>query len=158
MLPLIVAIAGSAHASGSSIFAAHCAVCHRLDGKGVPGTYPPLAGSVGNYVRIPDGRQYLVHVVSFGMMGPISVKGRTYNGLMQSWNRFSDDDVTQVLNHVLMDLNGRLLPKDFKPLTPDEVRRLRATSASFFDVHNERDRLMKALEGSSIVAPKAPRS
>ncbi len=153
VLLLLAAFASGAHAADAGIFASHCAVCHGPEGKGVAGAYPPLADSVGNYVRLRQGRQYLVHVVSFGMMGPISVQGRTYSGFMQPWTQFSDDEIAQVLNHVLADFNARLLPADFTPLTAGEVKRFRATKLSFFEVHNERETLMKALS-----AHKAPGS
>ena len=152
---LLPALAGSARADGSTIFVSHCAVCHRPDGYGVAGVYPPLAGSIGSYVRLAQGREYLVHVVSFGMMGPISSRAQTYDGFMQPWTQFSDDEVAQVLNYVLMDFNAKLLPKGFRPLTAGEVKRDRAANLSFFEVHNQRDVLMKALGGADAAALKA---
>ncbi len=53
--------------------------------------YPPLADSVGEFAHSKDGRAYLVHVLSFGLIGPITVRGMTYNGVMQSWAQLSDD-------------------------------------------------------------------
>jgi mono/diheme cytochrome c family protein len=135
----------NAAAADSPVFTARCAVCHQASGTGVAGVYPPLANSVGRYLRVPAGREYLVHVVSFGLMGPIAVHGQTYAGVMQAWTQLSDDDIAQVLNHVLTDFNKDLLPKDFKPLTADEVKRLRATSRSFSDDYSEREALIKAL-------------
>jgi mono/diheme cytochrome c family protein len=157
-LLLMVALTGTARASGSGIFAEHCAVCHQADGKGIPGTYPPLADSAGDYVRTAQGRAYLIHVVSFGLTGPISVHGQRYNGTMQAWPQFSDDDVAQVLNHVLVALNAHLIPKRFTPLTADDVKSNRKPKLSFAQVHAEREALMKSLSGAGAAAQKAPGS
>lgn len=154
VIALLVALAGNASASGITIFNARCAVCHQPKGTGIPGQYPPLADSVGNYVRIPKGREYLVHVVSFGMNGAISVHGAKYNGLMQQWTDLSNDDVAQVLNHVLTDFNSQLLPKDFAPFTADEVKRYRSAKLSFAEVHQERARLFGALSRGSVEVGK----
>src|SRR5207302_9731175 len=35
----------SPHDRGKKIFAANCQTCHQANGEGVPGQYPPLAGS-----------------------------------------------------------------------------------------------------------------
>jgi mono/diheme cytochrome c family protein len=144
-LSLLLAIGGIAHADGSEIFTLNCVVCHQANAKGVPGMYPPLADSIGGYVGIPDGRAYLVHVVSFGLTGAISVHGVTYNGVMQSWSKFKDEDVAQVLNYVLTTFNTTLIPKNFAPLTADEVKKYRVANTALCDVHKEREALMKAL-------------
>src|SRR5712692_9474062 len=69
-------------AAGSEVFASKCSICHQDAGQGVPGTYPRLADAIGDYVRLPEGRAYLIHVVLFGMNGPIVASGQNYNGLM----------------------------------------------------------------------------
>src|SRR5690625_3115394 len=40
----VAAVASSA-AGGASIYAANCAACHQATGQGLPGVFPPLAGS-----------------------------------------------------------------------------------------------------------------
>ncbi len=144
-LMLVVAMGGIANADGHDIFKSNCAVCHQSSAKGVPGTFPPLADSIGSYVAIPEGRAYLVHVVSFGMTGPISVHGRTYNGVMQPWPNLKNQDLALVLNYVLTTFNAKMLPTDFSPLTSDEVKKYRTTNTALGDVHKEREALMKAL-------------
>jgi mono/diheme cytochrome c family protein len=153
-----VAIAGTARASGKELFDRHCAVCHQVDGAGVPGAYPPLRDSVGAYVRLPAGREYLVHVVSFGMTGAIPAHGQTYNGLMQPWTQFSDAQISELLNYVLTGFNRKLLPRGFKPFTTTEVGKLRAKPESFDGVREERERLLKALAGTGASAAKEPGS
>jgi mono/diheme cytochrome c family protein len=142
---LLVATSSVAGASGSSVFGTNCSPCHQPGGQGVPGAYPPLKDTVGAYVRVPEGRAYLVHVVAFGMTGAISSQGQTYNGFMQPWTQLSDADVTDVLNHILVTLNTAFLPTGFVPFTADEVHTLRAKHLSFDAVRSEREAVVKAL-------------
>jgi mono/diheme cytochrome c family protein len=150
-----IAIASAARASGKEIFDSHCAVCHQVNGEGVPGAYPPLADSVGAYVRLPAGRAYLVHVVSFGMTGAIPVHGQSYDGVMQPWAQFSDAQIAGILNYVLTGFNRRLLPRDFKPFTAAEVAKLRTRRESLEQVHEERERLLTSLRGAGARNAKA---
>lgn len=118
----------------------------------MPGLYPPLRDAVGSYVAVPEGRAYLAHAVSFGMLGAITSQGRTYNGFMQPWTQLSDADIADVLNHVLVDLNAARLPRSFVPFTADEVHARRAKPLTFDEVHSEREALMKLL-GANAAAP-----
>jgi mono/diheme cytochrome c family protein len=140
-----------ANASGAALFIAHCAVCHQPDGQGIPGMYPPLAASVGSFAGSKNGRAYLVHVLSFGLGGPIAVHGVSYNGFMQSWAQLSDNDIAAVLNHVLTDFNANLLPKDFAPFSAGEVKRYRARPMTSSDVYRE----LQALGMASVRAAVA---
>lgn len=142
---------GTGNASGAELFAAHCTVCHQADGQGIPGLYPPLADSAGDFAHSKDGRAYLVHVVSFGLNGAITVRGTFYNGVMQSWVHLSDDDIAQLLNHVLTGFNANLLPKDFAPFTAREVRRDRARPMTSSEVYRE----LQTLGTASVKAEAA---
>jgi mono/diheme cytochrome c family protein len=139
---------GTGNASGAELFAAHCAVCHQPNGQGIPGMFPPLADSVGDFIHSKDGRAYLVHVLSFGLNGPISVHGTYYNGVMQAWVHLSDDDIAQLLNHVLTNFNAGLLPRDFAPFTAREVKQDRARPLTTSDVYHE----LQTLDTASVKA------
>jgi mono/diheme cytochrome c family protein len=82
---------------GASVFNAKCAVCHQMTGKGIPGVYPPLAGSemaTGNPERP-------VRIVLHGFNGPIVRNGASFNGVMQPWqNDLSDQQIADVLSYV----------------------------------------------------------
>lgn len=134
-----------ARADGHNIFISNCAVCHQPDGKGAPSVYPPLAGSVGKYVALKEGRAYIIDVVSFGMGGKIDSAGDSFEGDMPPWPQLSDQDVADVLNYVLTSLNAKLLPTDFKPISPEEVKAERAKALTAAAVHTERDALVKQL-------------
>lgn len=55
-----------------------CATCHQAEGQGMPGAFPPLAGSewMSGNPEVP------IRIVLAGLTGPIEVKGTTYNALM----------------------------------------------------------------------------
>ncbi len=144
VLMALLAMGGIARANGADIFNANCAICHQPNGKGIPGMYPPLADSIGSYVALPQGRAYLIRVVSFGMNGPISVHGQIYNGMMQPWQKFKDEEIAEVLNYVLTSFNAKLLPRNFSPLTSEEVKKYR-TTAALGDIRKEREALLKAI-------------
>ncbi len=107
--------------------------------------YPPLADTVGRYMVLKDGRTYVIDVVSFGMGGKIDSAGDSFEGDMPPWPQLSDQDVAEVLTYVLTGLNTKVLPKDFKPISADEVKAERAKQLTAAAVHAERDALIKDL-------------
>ncbi len=40
----------------------YCMGCHGAEARGVPGKVPPLAGTLGLYMRTPEGRNYVLRV------------------------------------------------------------------------------------------------
>jgi hypothetical protein len=40
----------------------HCRGCHGPDGQGAPGGAPDLRNSVGRFLTVPGGREYLIRV------------------------------------------------------------------------------------------------
>src|SRR5262249_21760264 len=49
-------------ASPAQDYMLYCMGCHGEQAKGVPGRIPPLAGSVSLFMRIAEGRDYLLRV------------------------------------------------------------------------------------------------
>ncbi len=82
---------------GKVIYEARCAACHQLNGEGIPGVFPPLAGA--EWVGEEKGR--LIRIVLHGMTGETTVRGITYNGAMPSWGDvLTDSDIALVLSFV----------------------------------------------------------
>jgi mono/diheme cytochrome c family protein len=91
-----VAMNGAA-AAGAKVFSANCASCHQPNGKGLPGTFPPLAGN--SVVTGPATT--VIHIVKNGLNGKISVNGKTYNGQMPAWKgTLSNSDIAAVITYV----------------------------------------------------------
>ncbi|HJV92617.1 MAG TPA: cytochrome c, partial [Azonexus sp.] len=86
---------------GKAIYDANCAACHQPDGAGAVGLAPPLLGTLGKRLATPAGRQYVAGVVMSGLAGKLESQGVVYNGIMPSWQQFSDTELAAVINHVL---------------------------------------------------------
>jgi nitrite reductase (NO-forming) len=93
-------------ASGSKeLFINNCSKCHRRDGSGIKGVYPPLKNS--DYIP-KNTTSELLRGMLFGRSGRLSVNGTNYNGVMTTEidNSLSDDDIASILNYVYKDLNS----------------------------------------------------
>ena len=88
---------GASASDGTTIFAARCAACHQATGAGLPGVFPPLAGS--NWVNGRDTT--MIQIVLHGIQGSLTVNGVTYNGAMPTFGaQLSDAEIAAVLTHV----------------------------------------------------------
>jgi len=101
---------------------------------------------VGYYVRVPEGRAYVIRVVLFGLMGRMEAESRTYDNIMLPIGlSLTDRQVADILNFVLRDLNRESLPKDFQDIRPDEVAQQRKRQRGLGDGLKERDLVLKKL-------------
>jgi mono/diheme cytochrome c family protein len=129
-------------ALGEKTFSTNCAGCHQMNGEGVPTVFPPHAGHLPNIIAKEGGRQYLIQVLLNGLQGEIQVKGKTYNGIMPSWNMLKDDEIAAVLNHELTSWgNAEMLPEDFTPILPEEVTAERANDITAAQAYELRQTL-----------------
>jgi mono/diheme cytochrome c family protein len=123
---LIVAAAAAARAGEPSVdYALNCQGCHRADGAGTPGSVPALAGSVGRFLRVPGGREFLVRVP----------------GVSQS--ALDDASLAAVLNWILERFGGEM-PPGFARYEAAEVGALRRDPLT--DVERMRAGLIEAIE------------
>jgi len=83
--------------AGEAVFLANCAACHQPTGAGLPGAFPPLAGS--DYL-LADPARALTGVLK-GVTGVITVNGIQYNSVMPSQGHLSDQDLANVMTYVL---------------------------------------------------------
>jgi mono/diheme cytochrome c family protein len=90
------AASSGAAVDGGQIFAAKCVACHQATGLGMPGVFPPLAGS--EWVLGND--KVLVQIPLHGITGSVHVKGAAYSGAMPMFNIMSDAEIAAVLTYV----------------------------------------------------------
>jgi mono/diheme cytochrome c family protein len=115
-------LAGSAQAGGS-VFANHCAVCHGPDAAGIPGSFPSLHEQIVGFAKTPMGREYLVMVVTTGLVGELNVGGTTYHGVMPPQSTLTESDVAAALNYLASGLGKNKSPPT--AFTANEVRAVR---------------------------------
>jgi len=102
-----------------------CAVCHQPTGQGIPGTFPPVAGSEW---AAAASAQVAIRVVLHGLNGPITVKGQKFNGTMPAFGTgqpMNDADVAAVLTYVRTSWGNKA-----SAVTADDVAKERAATAS----------------------------
>jgi hypothetical protein len=112
-LTLVIAVLGLPVASlaeytARTNYVLHCQGCHGEDGiGGTPGEVPPLAESVGWFLRVPGGRAYLAQVPG-AANAPID-----------------DAALAGVLNYVIATWSGEQAGADFRPYDAAEVAAVR---------------------------------
>jgi nitrite reductase (NO-forming)/hydroxylamine reductase len=84
-------------AKGEAIYLANCSACHQPAGTGLPGVFPPLAGS--DFLK--GDRKAVMGAALFGLSGPLTVNGVEYNGVMPSLGHLRDEDLAAALTYVL---------------------------------------------------------
>ena len=82
---------------GAQIYTANCLACHQATGAGLPGVFPPLAGS--EWVQgTPKG---VIQIVLHGISGKLTVHGSVYNGQMPTFkDKLNDAQIAAVLSHI----------------------------------------------------------
>lgn len=128
-------------ALGGRVYAANCLACHQATGQGIPGAFPPLAGHTPELHNAPGGREFLIKSLLYGLMGPITVAGISYNGLMPAFLQLSDADIAAVLNYTLSEWGNDALLVDFSPIMPEEVAAERGQNLTMQQVHELRQAL-----------------
>ncbi|HXM01305.1 MAG TPA: cytochrome c [Chthoniobacterales bacterium] len=103
---------------GKALFSANCITCHQATGQGLPGQYPPLAGSE---IVLGDASNRLIAIVLKGLQGPATVKGQSFNNSMQAWEgQYTDAQLSAILTYVRSDW-GNNAP----PVPPEAVKQMR---------------------------------
>ncbi|MFT5111041.1 MAG: nitrite reductase (NO-forming) [Parasphingorhabdus sp.] len=96
--------------AGQRVYEQNCMACHQSEGQGIPGVFPPLAGS--DYLLSDPKRS--IRVLIDGLSGEVVVNGQTYNGVMPAV-QLDDEKMANVLTYILNNWNnngGEILPLD----------------------------------------------
>ena len=127
---------------GEQLYGTHCSSCHQPGGEGVLAAFPPLAGHIPDIYGAPEGRDYLIRVLLYGLEGEIWVDGESYRGWMPSFAHLSDQEVASLLNHILTSWeNQEGLPPDFKAVDPLDIASARHQELAPQGVHELRSQL-----------------
>lgn len=116
------AAAADDEVDGAEVYSARCASCHQLDGTGMAGAFPPLAGST--WVTGDAGR--LVRIILNGLSGPVEVDGEVFNSFMPGWGTIlSDAEIAAVATFVRSEWGN-----DASPVTPEMAAAVRSVTRS----------------------------
>jgi mono/diheme cytochrome c family protein len=116
--------------SGADIFT-RCAACHQATGLGMPGAYPPLAGSewLLNNPEVP------IRIVLHGLQGPITVKGTSFNNAMTPFgDQLSDAEIAAVITYERSSFGNHA-----SAITADQVKAVREATKSQTGPWNPKD-------------------
>jgi len=132
---------------GKKIFAANCQTCHQGNGQGVPGQYPPLAGS--EFTN--GGSRRMAMIVMKGLQGPVKVKGQQYgSAVMQPWDKtLTDQKIADVMTYERSDWGNQA-----SPVTAEQIAALRKELAAHPESYSEQDIL--AVPGEDLPGGGAP--
>jgi nitrite reductase (NO-forming) len=101
---------------GKPLFTTICAACHQISGQGIPGRFPPLAGS--DFLNSDKHRA--IRVVVNGLQGEVAVNGQKFNNSMPKFP-LSDQEIACALTYVYNSFGN-----SGKEVTPEEVNAVRA--------------------------------
>jgi len=110
------AFAVTVPASPAQDYTLYCMGCHGAQAQGVPGRIPPLAGSVSLFMRIAEGRDYLLRVPGAANSALPDVQlAAVLNWLAESYGEpgaprpapFTVEEVTRVRRNPLADVQAR---------------------------------------------------
>ncbi len=81
---------------GEKLYKTYCISCHQGDGKGDGNRFPPLNGSEW----VNGNKERLIKVLLKGLEGPITVKGKSFEGVMPKHDFMPDADIAKVLSYL----------------------------------------------------------
>jgi nitrite reductase (NO-forming) len=102
---------------GKKVFLSVCFACHMQEGQGLPGVFPPLAGS--DFLKNEKDRAARIPLK--GLSGPIVVNGKPYNNIMPPQTQLGDDQIADVLTYVMNSWGN-----DFGTVSINDVKRARS--------------------------------
>jgi mono/diheme cytochrome c family protein/glucose/arabinose dehydrogenase len=97
----------------------HCGTCHQPNGAGLDPAFPPIQNSPW----VTDDRDRLIKLVMYGLMGPLEVNGKQYNGQVPMTpfaGMLKDDEIAAVLTFVRNHFGNKA-----DPIQPEEVKAIR---------------------------------
>ena len=85
----------------------HCQGCHLADASGLDGEVPRMSNFVGYFLHSQEGREFVIRVPGVAT------------------SSLADDELTEMMNWLLLNFSAQELPDPFVPFSIDEVAALR---------------------------------
>ncbi len=111
---------------GRQNYILNCQGCHLPDASGSPGLVPKIKDFAGNFLHVEGGREFIVQVPG-AANAPIN-----------------DQELTDVLNWMLVEFSEPQIPDNFVPYTAEEVGALRRRP--LIDVNGTREQLIEKIQ------------
>jgi mono/diheme cytochrome c family protein len=139
---------------GAETYNTFCGACHQPNGQGVPDTFPALAGHAPTLLAHPGGRDYLAHLVLYGLEGQIVANGKTFNAAMPAWGEtLNDEQLAGALDYVMNNWgNAAALPAGFQPFTPADIAAARSTKMTAAQVYALREAGVPGLPATAMAS------
>lgn len=119
-----------------TLYETQCGACHKANGEGLPGAFPPLAKSD----FLDNGKNAVIETILHGKSGKMVVNGKEYNGMMPPMGHLSDDEISKILTYVYASWGND------------------GTKVSADDVKAKRENLGKHKPGGDVKHPEADSS
>ncbi len=103
----------------------HCQGCHLPEAVGFAGKVPRMKDFVGYFLHSREGREFVIRVPGVAT------------------SSLPDDELTEMMNWLLLTYSAEQLPKPFVPFSPEEVAVLRTNLEA--DPENTRMRILKQI-------------
>ena len=92
---------------GAAVYAARCAACHQATGAGLPGVFPPLAGSEW----VTGKEDVLAKILLHGVTGALTVKGAKFSGAMPAFKeQLKDDEIAALATYMRAQWGNQAAP------------------------------------------------
>jgi mono/diheme cytochrome c family protein len=105
------------------LYAAQCLACHQANGQGVPGVFPPLAGSEW----VVGDERVLANILLHGVNGQITVAGVAYQGAMPAFKQLGDAELAALASHIRSQWSNQAAPLTAELLAKERKASTRTT-------------------------------
>ena len=120
-----------------------CAACHQAEGQGMPGAFPPLAGSEW----LLANPEVPVRIAILGLSGAIEVKGNKFNGIMPPPPGMTDATIAEAVTYARTHFGNNA-----SKVTPEFVKQVRDSLAGRTNPWSA-DELAPLLKAGGAAAP-----
>jgi len=100
--------ASAAGGASEGAYQTVCKACHQDEGQGVPGAFPPLAGSEW----LTADPETPIRVVLLGLAGPIEVKGLKFSSVMPPPPGMTDEKIAEAVTFARSHFGNKASPVD----------------------------------------------